>query len=146
MANALSDAAPRESATVAYRALCAITGALLALGGTALLLGSLRALAPGAAELVPGVPFGPPALYFVAFAGCALVGWGGALAAAAREPTRGVGTWSAVALTAMAVYRMAVWFMGEAFLPPALLRAEAAIFLVLALAFVWLRPRARERS
>ncbi|MEZ4215156.1 MAG: hypothetical protein R3E88_01640 [Myxococcota bacterium] len=132
-------AAPRFSA--AYRALCAATGALLALAGAVFLLGAFRGLGPGAPPF-GGLPLGPPALYFVAFTGCALVAWGGALASAAREPSRALGTWTAVGLVLMAVYRMAVWTVGDAPVPPEVPRIEAAVFLAVALAFVWLRPRA----
>jgi hypothetical protein len=52
-----------------------------------------------------------------------------------------VGTATALALVFSAVYRMAGWVVGDYYvwlgdLP----RAEAAILLILALLFVWLRP------
>ena len=61
---------------------------------------------------------------------------------AARRPASGrsVGTFSALALVLMALVRIFAWVMGDyAYLGDAL-RGEAVIFLLLALAFVWLRP------
>jgi hypothetical protein len=91
------------------------------------------------------VPLDPYAVYFLAFAGCALVGWGGGLLAAARSPRggRAVAAASALALVLAAVHRMFGWMLGDYPLFSDLLRAEAAGFLLLALAFVWLSP-ARE--
>jgi membrane glycosyltransferase len=40
----------------------------------------------------------------------------------------------------MALYRMAVWVMGDVWWLGELPRIEAALFLLIALAFVWLRP------
>ena len=63
--------------------------------------------------------------------------------AAGRRPraARGIGTATAFALVLSAVYRMAAWVVGDYYVwPGELLRSEAAVFLALALAFVWLRP------
>jgi hypothetical protein len=127
----------------AYRALCGIAGVLLVASGLAFVASFFRAQAPGG-ELAGPMPLGVGGLYFLAFTGCALVGWGGALIGAARQPRthRTVGTATAFALVLMAVYRIAAWFLGDyAFLGDTL-RAEAAVLLLLALAFVWLRPPA----
>jgi len=85
---------------------------------------------------------GPNGHYFVAFTGSALVAWGGALLGAARHPehSRTVGTATAVALVMSALYRIVAWVVGDYALLGNLLRGEAAAFLLLALAFVWLRP------
>jgi hypothetical protein len=91
----------------------------------------------------PGIPTGPVGFYFVAFSGCALVGWGGSLLATARQPRAGraVGTATAFALVLSAVYRMLGWVVGDYHvLAGELLRVEAGLFLLLALAFLWLRP------
>ena len=90
-----------------------------------------------------GIPTGPVGFYFVAFSGCALLGWGGSLLATARQPWtgRGIGSATAFALVLSAVYRMLGWLVGDYYaFAGELLRIEAALFLVLALAFLWLRP------
>jgi hypothetical protein len=92
----------------------------------------------------PGIPTGPVGYYFVAFTGCALVGWAGGLLAVARRPRSGrtIGTVTALALVLMAVVRMLAWLVGDyAVWLGELPRIEAAVLLLLALAFVWLRPR-----
>jgi len=92
----------------------------------------------------PGIPTGPVGYYFVAFTGCALIGWGGGLLGAARAPeaSRTVTTITAWVLVLMAVVRMAAWLVGDyaAWLGD-LPRTEATVLLVLALLLVWLRPR-----
>ena len=124
----------------AYRLLTAVMGVLLVASGLAFFVAFFRYQTPGS---TPAIPTGPVGYYFVAFAGCALVGWGGGLLGAARDPLAGraIGTATALALVLSAVYRMAGWVVGDYYvwlgdLP----RIEAAIFLVLALLFVWLRP------
>lgn len=124
----------------AYRWLAASIGALMVAGGLAFFFTFFRYQTPGS---TPAIPTGPVGHYFVAFAGCALVGWGGSLLGAARDPASGraVGTATAFALVLSAVYRMAGWVIGDYYvwlgdLP----RVEAAILLVLALCFIWLRP------
>lgn len=90
------------------------------------------------------LPMGPLGHYFAAFAGCALVGWGTALLAGARDPVLGrrLAPGTALALVLLAVYRMVGWLMGDYYaLAGDLLRWEAGAFLLLALAFIWLRPR-----
>ena len=96
----------------------------------------------------PGIPTGPVGYYFVAFAGCALIGWGGGLMGAARTPeaSRTVTTITAWVFVLMAVVRMAAWVVGDyAEWLGDLPRTEAAILLCLALALVWLRPRSGVR-
>lgn len=91
----------------------------------------------------PGIPTGPVGHYFVAFAGCALMGWGGGLIGAARAPetSRTVTTVTAWVLCFMAVVRMTAWFVGDySVWLGELPRFEAGLFLVLALLLVWLRP------
>jgi len=91
----------------------------------------------------PGIPTGPVGYYFVAFTGCALMGWGGGLIGAARAPesSRTVSTITAWVFCFMAVVRMTAWFVGDyAVWLGNLPRIEAGVLLVLALALVWLRP------
>jgi hypothetical protein len=90
------------------------------------------------------IPTGPTGFYFVAFTGCALVGWGGSLVASLRDAAtaRTVGSVTAFSLVLMAVYRMAGWVVGDYYVWVGdLIRSEAILFLLLALALVWLRPR-----
>lgn len=92
-----------------------------------------------------GSPFatGPTGHYFIAFSGCATLAWGGCLIAGARHPDLGrlLVVPTAIGLVMSAVYRMFVWIVGDYYIQLGdLPRTEAAIFLVLALAFVWLRP------
>lgn len=96
---------------------------------------------------VPAFPTGPVGHYFVAFAGCALMGWAGGLIGAARDPlsSRSVGTMTAFVIALMAVIRMLAWFVGDYWvwlgdLP----RTEAGVFLLISLALVWLRPTVAE--
>ena len=126
----------------AYAILCAISGAILCAAGLVLFAQFFRFHAPGGLGL-PLLPMGPNGHYFVAFAGSALVAWGGALLGAARHPehSRTVGTATAAALVMSALYRMVAWVVGDYAVLGDLLRGEAAAFLLLALAFVWLRPR-----
>jgi len=126
--------------TGAFRALAALTGLLFVAGGAALFVAFFAYQRPGSEPLLP---MGPLGHYFAAFAGCALVGWGGALLAGARDLAtgRGIAPMTALALAGLALYRMVGWFMGDYYaLMGDVLRVEAAVFLVLALAFVWLRP------
>ncbi len=125
---------------MAYRVLCGLFGAALLAVGLLFFLQFFAYQEPGSE---PAIPTGPVGHYFVAFTGCALVGWAGGLLGAARHPGAGrtVGTVTAFALVLSAVYRMVVWLIGHyhVFLG-SLPRVEAALFLLLALAFVWLRP------
>jgi hypothetical protein len=130
----------------AFRALAGATGALFLLGGIALFAAFFAYQRPGSE---PPLPMGPLGHYFAAFAGCALVGWGGALLAGARDLAtgRGIAPLTALALAGLALYRMIGWFMGDYHaLFGDLLRAEAALFLALSLGFVWLRPAPREAA
>ena len=94
-------------------------------------------------DSTPLMPTGPVGHYFVAFTGCAMIGWAGGLLGAARDPmaSRTVSTLTAFVLALMAVIRMVAWLVGDysAWLGD-LPRSEATLFLVLAIALVWLRP------
>jgi hypothetical protein len=96
---------------------------------------------------VPTIPTGPVGHYFVAFAGCALMGWSGGLIGAARNPlaSRTVGTMTAFVIALMAIVRMAAWMVGDYYVwLGELPRTEAGVFLLIALALVWLRPTVAE--
>ena len=125
-----------------YRVLCRVLGVGLAAGGIAFLIGFVSALAPGGTVLGPIAPLGPNGLYFMAFTGCCLIGWGGGLFGAARNPAAGriIGTFSAWALVAMGLFRFLGWFLGDFSHLGSLPRIEAVIFFALAIAFIWLRP------
>jgi hypothetical protein len=99
---------------------------------------------PGA---TPQLPIGPNGMYFVAFSGATLIAWGSCLLGQIRagQATRSVATATVIGLTLSAFYRIAVWFVGDYWTwPGELARIEAITFLILALAFLWLRPEARE--
>jgi hypothetical protein len=126
---------------VAYRFLCGGLGLLLVLGGLVLFAGFFAYQAPGSE---PAVPTGPVGFYFIGFAGSALVAWGGCLLGAARtaEGVRSVGTATAAGFVLCAVMRLTAWVVGDYHdLLGELPRAEAAFFLLAALALVWLRPQ-----
>ena len=129
----------------AFRVVAALTGASFVVLGGVLFFAFFAYQRPGSE---PPLPMGPLGHYFAAFAGCALVGWGGALIAGARDVVTGrlLAPVTALALTGLALYRRVGWFMGDYHaLAGDLLRYEAALFLALALAFVWLRPAPERR-
>jgi hypothetical protein len=123
-----------------FRALSTLLGCLCVAAGVAMIATFFRGLLPDPPEL--SIPVDSNGLYFVAFAGCGMVGWGGALFSAARSPeSSGLATaLSALALVGMALYRMWGWFLGDYAFLGELPRLEAALFLVFALALIWLRP------
>ena len=125
----------------AYPILCATLGVMLCVMGLLLFAQFFRFHAPGGLGL-PLLTMGPNGHYFVAFTGSALVAWGGALLGAARHPehSRTLGTATAAALVMSAFYRMVAWVVGDYAVLGDLPRGEAAFCLLLALAFVWLRP------
>ncbi len=121
-----------------------ILGVAMLVFGLALVAAFFLYQRPGS---IPTIPTGPVGHYFVAFAGCALLGWAGGLIGAARDPlsSRTVGTMTAFVLALMAVIRMMAWFVGDYYvwlgdLP----RLEASAFLLISLALVWLRPTVAE--
>ena len=128
-----------------FRGLAALVGVLFVGAGLALFLAFFAYQRPGSE---PALPMGPLGHYFAAFTGCALVGWGGSLLAGARDLATGrrLAPVTAFALVLMALYRMVGWFMGDYYAwAGEMLRYEAALFLLLALAFVWLRPAPERR-
>jgi hypothetical protein len=128
-----------------FRTVAALTGISFVVLGAVLVFAFFAYQRPGSE---PPLPMGPLGHYFAAFAGCALVGWGGALVAGARDVATGrlLAPVTALALTGLALVRMVGWFMGDYHaLAGDLLRFEAALFLLLALAFVWLRPAPARR-
>jgi len=123
-----------------YRILLGTLGVAFLLFGLMLVASFFAYQQPGS---TPAVPTGPVGHYFIAFTGCALVGWAGGLIAATRHSALSgpIGTWTAVALVLMSVVRILAWVTGDYYtwlgeLP----RIEAAFFLAVALAIVWLKP------
>ncbi len=130
----------------AYRILSGIVGTAFVAGGLVLFAAFFAYQRPGSEAPLPGGPF---AHYFAATAGCALVGWGGALAAGAvrGDLARSLGTATAVALAMLALMRMLAWFSGDYYAVAGNApRIEAGVFLAAALGFVWLRPRSGTRK
>jgi len=127
-----------------YRLLMGTLGVAVLVFGIGLVVSFFMYQRPNS---VPAIPTGPVGHYFVAFAGCALMGWAGGLIGAARDPfsSRTVGTMTAFVIALMAVVRMLAWFVGDywAWLGD-LPRTEASAFLLVSLALVWLRPTVAE--
>ena len=131
---------------MAYRILCGVLGSLWIVLGFALIgmFFGYQTSGFSSGELEMVLPLDGWGVYMAAMAGCAMVGWGGGLFGAARRPdaNRTVGTFTALALVLMAFYRISAWAMGDYPDVASALRVESVVFLSLALAFVWLRPRA----
>jgi len=127
------------NSTLGYRLLTGIVGIGFTALGLFFFAGFFGYQQPGS---TPAVPTGPMGYYFIAFTGCALVAWGGALINGARRPESAgiLATPTAIGLTMMAIYRMVAWVVGDYHMLGNLPRFEAGLFLLLALAFVWLRP------
>lgn len=132
-----------------FAVLCGSVGGLMVVGGLVLFSLFFRYHAPGGGAPTL-LPLGPSAVYFTAFAGCALTAWGGCLLAGARHPGLAgpLATATAVGLVMSAAYRLTAWLVGDYAALGELPRIEAALFLLLALGFLWLRPppAAREAS
>lgn len=129
-----------------YRFLIGTLGVAVVLFGFALVAAFFLYQRPGSLPLVPTGPIGH---YFVAMAGCALLGWGSAMLGAARDPfstaSRTVGTGTAFVFVVMALVRMLAWAVGDyAGWLGELPRQEATMLLGLALLLVWLRPTVAE--
>ena len=58
----------------AYRILCGFVGVVFVLSGLGFVAGFLASLAPGG-EIPGPIPLGVGGAYFLAFTGCAMVGW-----------------------------------------------------------------------
>jgi hypothetical protein len=127
-----------------YRFLMGTLGVAMLVFGIGLVATFILYQRPGS---TPAIPTGPVGHYFVAFAGCALMGWAGGLIGAARDPlaSRSVGTMTAFVLALMAVIRMLAWFIGDYTIwLGELPRTEASALLLVALGLVWLRPTVAE--
>ncbi len=129
-----------------YRVLMGTLGVAWVVFGLGLVAAFFLYQRPGSLPLIPTGPIGH---YFVAFTGCALMGWGGAMLGSARDPvslaSRTVGTATAFVFVLMALVRMVAWAIGDyASWLGDVPRQEAAVFLGLALLLVWLRPTAAE--
>ena len=101
----------------------------------------VRRLRDARQQLALPFPIGPQGYYFVAFSGSCLVAWGFCLFGAARGAGgRAIGTATAIGLSLGAIYRLLVWTLGDFWWMGDTPRVEAIVFLVIALAFLWLRP------
>jgi hypothetical protein len=132
--------------TKAYAILSGLLGTAMLFVGVAFFVSFFAAHAPGA-EL--SHPVGPNGVYFMAFSGSALVAWGGCLIGQIRasQASRSVATATVLGLVLSASYRIAVWVVGDYWTWPGnLARVEAVVFLLLALAFLWLRPEGARRA
>ena len=127
---------------MAYRILCAVTGGIIVVAGVVAFSSFFTYQAPGSDASGP-LPIGPGGAYWLGSLGSALVAWGVALLGAARRPEAApwLATGTAIALVMSALYRMMAWLIGDYAYLGNVLRVEAALFLLLALAFVWLKPR-----
>lgn len=127
-----------------YRLLMGTLGVAILIFGIGLVVSFVMYQRPNS---VPAIPTGPVGQYFVAFTGCSLIGWAGGLIGAARDPlaSRMLGTTTAFVIALMAVIRMLAWFVGDYWIWLGdLPRTEASVFLMIALALVWLRPTVAE--
>ncbi len=125
---------------LAYKTLCWIVGSIMVVGGLALVGVFVVSVTPGSSSPLP-FPIGPQGYYFVAFSGSCLVAWGFCLFGAARGAGgRAIGTATAIGLSLGAIYRVLVWMLGDFWWMGDTTRVEAIVFLVIALAFLWLRP------
>ncbi len=125
----------------AYRALAAVTAFFFFLFGFVFICGFIdRALFQVFAR--PLFDTDPWGYYMLGVAGSVLVMWAVALASVVRTPAAnpGVATATTVGLVLGSILRLLAWYSGEYRLAADQLRLESAVFLVLALGFVWLRP------
>ncbi len=127
-----------------YRVLMGSLGIAFFLFGMALIVAFFLYQRPNSTPLVTTGPIGH---YFVAFAGCALIGWAWGLVGAARDPwaSRSVGTMTIFALVLMAVIRLVAWIIGDYYeFAGEALRAEVTAFLTMALVLIWTKPTVTE--
>jgi hypothetical protein len=127
-----------------YAVLSGLLGAGMVFAGAAMFVNFFAAHAPGA---IATLPVGPNGMYFVAFSGCATIAWGSCLLGQMRrnQASRSVASATVVGLILSATYRIAVWVVGDYHVWIGnLARIEAVLFLLLALAFLWLRPAPRK--
>jgi hypothetical protein len=137
---------PRR-AYVAYRLLAGVTAALCFLVGMVFIVAFLdRALFPVFARPLFDTDYW--GYYILGFAGSTLVAWGGCLIAAVRDPQRSIGVATATtsALIIGGILRLLAWYSGEYRGAAEQLRLEAAVLVLLALGFVWLRPSRDDRA
>lgn len=138
----------RSESYAGFRLLSAATGLGLAgLGAFLLAIFFSNTMMPHGMQ----VPFGPVetdywGYYMMGFAGALLFVWAALLLAAARAPLamRGAGAITAFGLALNAFFRAVAWFSGEYAEVGHVPRIEAAVMLVLAIAFLWLRPPAAD--
>ena len=130
---------------LAYRLLAAVTAFFCVLFGFVFICGFIdRTLFQVLAR--PLFDTDPWGYYMLGVAGSLLMVWAGCLIAVVRAPTLnpGVATATTVGLVLGAILRLLAWYSGEYRQAGDQFRLESAVFLVLALGFVWLRPPHRE--
>jgi len=126
---------------LAYRLLAAVTAFFFLLFGFIFLCGFIdRTLFQVLAR--PLFDTDPWGYYMLGVAGSVLMMWAASLIAIVRAPTMnpGVATATTVGLVLGAILRLLAWYSGEYRQAGDQLRLESAVFLMLALGFVWLRP------
>lgn len=126
---------------LAYRILAAVTSLFFLLFGFVFLCGFIdRTLFQVLAR--PLFDTDAWGYYMLGVAGSLLMVWAACLIAVVRAPTAnpGVATATTLGLVLGAILRLLAWYSGEFRQAGDQLRVESAVFLVLALGFVWLRP------
>lgn len=129
-------------AHAAYRLLAAVTALFFALFGLVFVCGFIdRALFQVFAR--PLFDTDAWGYYLLGIAGSALIAWAACLVAVVRAPaaTTGTATATTIGLVLGAILRLLAWYSGEYRLAGDQLRLESGVLLLLALGFVWLRPR-----
>jgi hypothetical protein len=131
----------RMASNRAYQWLSGGTGFLLVVVGLGSFVAFFRYHMPDGSPPAAFV-LGSDGMYVLAFAGCALVAWGGVLLGSARQPDAApwIATSTSVGLAMCALYRIAAWVVGDYAVFGDILRVEAAVFLALSIGFLWLRP------
>ena len=129
---------------IGYRILCGVLALFCFVFGIAQLVSFFRNLMLPASMLQgpPLIPTDYWGFYKTGFAGSLLCTWGAILLSAIRSPAyaRGIGTATAFGLVLNAMLRIIAWFSGEFAEIGNIPRVEAAIMLVLAIGFIWMRP------
>lgn len=134
--------AQRGPAHLPYRVLAVVTALFCLLFGTVFFAGFLdRALFQVFAR--PLFETNHWGYYLLGFAGSALIAWAGCLMVAVARPTTsgGIANATVAGLLAGAAIRLLAWYSGEYRPAGDQLRFEAGVLALLALGFIWLRPR-----
>jgi hypothetical protein len=135
---------------IGYRLLCGVLALFCFVFGIAQLVSFFRNIMLPASMLQdpPLIPTDYWGFYMIGFAGALLCTWGAILLSAIRSPAsaRGIGTATAFGLVLNAMLRIIAWFSGEFAEIGNIPRVEAAIMLLLAIGFIWMRPEPPDRT